>query len=126
MDSDLTFIKLLLLLILSKCNTTQCFFTQYFRHTATMEVLQTLLVVAACLVMTADSVMFYLEANARKCLAEEIRQNILVTGEFEVSEMAGQQVVTITKLPSLHQILTLLYSVKSLIFCEIFCEILHC
>jgi len=57
-----------------------------------MEVLQTLLVVAACLVMTADSVMFYLEANARKCLAEEIRQNILVTGEFEVSEMAGQQV----------------------------------
>ena len=94
MDSDLTFIKLLLLLILSEWNTTQCFFTQYFRHSpATMEVLQTLLVVAACLVMTADSVMFYLEANARKCLAEEIRQNILVTGEFEVSEMAGQQVV---------------------------------
>ena len=90
--SDLTFIKLLLLLILSKWKTTR-FFTQYFRHTATMELLQTLLVVAACLVMTADSVMFYLEANARKCLAEEIRQNILVTGEFEVSEMAGQQVV---------------------------------
>ena len=91
MDSDLTFIKLLLLLILSKWKTTR-FFTQYFRHTATMELLQTLLVVAACLVMTADSVMFYLEANARKCLAEEIRQNILVTGEFEVSEMPGQQV----------------------------------
>ena len=100
MDSDLTFIKLLLLLIQSEWNTTQCFFTQYFRHTATMEVLQTLLVVAACLVMTADSVMFYLEANARKCLAEEIRQNILVTGEFEVSEMAGQQVVIANVNPS--------------------------
>lgn len=36
--------------------------------------------------------MFHLEANARKCLAEEIRQNILVTGEYEVSEMPGQQV----------------------------------
>ena len=93
MDSDLTFIKFTAAADSTKWNTTHSFFTQYFRHTATMEVLQTLLVVAACLVMTADSVMFHLEANARKCLAEEIRQNILVTGEFEVSEMAGQQVV---------------------------------
>jgi len=42
--------------------------------------------------LRVDSLMFHLEANARKCLAEEIRQNILVTGEYEVSEMPGQQV----------------------------------
>jgi len=36
--------------------------------------------------------MFHLEANARKCLAEEIRKDVLVTGEYEVTEMPGQQV----------------------------------
>jgi len=36
--------------------------------------------------------MFHLEANARKCLAEEIRNGVLVTGEYTVSEVAGQQV----------------------------------
>ena len=57
-----------------------------------MEVLRLLAVLVSLLLVSVDSVMFHLEANARKCLAEEIRQNILVTGEFEVSEMPGQQV----------------------------------
>ena len=51
-----------------------------------------LALLVSLLLVSVDSVMFHLEANARKCLAEEIRQNILVTGEFEVSEAPGQQV----------------------------------
>ena len=57
-----------------------------------MELLQILLVLCSSMYLRVDSLMFHLEANARKCLAEEIRQNILVTGEYEVSEMPGQQV----------------------------------
>ena len=60
------------------------------RHS--MEMLRTLALLVSLLLVSVDSVMFHLEANARKCLAEEIRQNILVTGEFEVSEAPGQQV----------------------------------
>ena len=60
--------------------------------TDSMEVLRTLALLISVLLVSVDSVMFHLEANARKCLAEEIRQNILVTGEFEVSEAPGQQV----------------------------------
>ena len=59
-----------------------------------MEVLRTLALLVSMLLVSVDSVMFHLEANARKCLAEEIRQNILVTGEYEVSEAPGQQVRT--------------------------------
>ena len=51
-----------------------------------------LALLVSLLLVSVDSVMFHLEANARKCLAEEIRQNTLVTGEFEVSEAPGQQV----------------------------------
>ena len=29
----------------------------------------------------------------RKCLAEEIRNGVLVTGDYTVTEMAGQQVI---------------------------------
>ena len=61
-----------------------------------MEMLRTLALLISMLLVSVDSVMFHLEANARKCLAEEIRQNILVTGEFEVSEAPGQQVRTLT------------------------------
>lgn len=32
------------------------------------------------------SISFYLPANSRKCLQEEIRKNVLVSGEYEVSE----------------------------------------
>ena len=61
-------------------------------HNHIMEVLRTLALLISALLVSVDSVMFHLEANARKCLAEEIRQNILVTGEFEVSDAPGQQV----------------------------------
>ena len=65
-----------------------------FRFILTMDLVQILLLLCSCLYVSVDSVMFFLEANARKCLAEEIRKDVLVTGEYEVTEMPGQQVMS--------------------------------
>jgi len=49
---------------------------------------------------TVDGLMFNLEPNARKCLKEEIHKGVLVTGEYEVTTLPGQNVdmmVTDTK-----------------------------
>lgn len=37
----------------------------------------------------AHSLMFYLPPNFRKCLKEEIHKDILVKGEYEVTEISG-------------------------------------
>ncbi|XP_032872366.1 transmembrane protein Tmp21-like [Amblyraja radiata] len=37
----------------------------------------------------AAAVSFHLPANARKCLREEIHKDVLVTGEYELSEQPG-------------------------------------
>lgn len=39
----------------------------------------------------AQAIMFYLEPNSHKCLKEEVHANVLVTGEYEVSEALGQK-----------------------------------
>jgi len=44
------------------------------------------------LVISVDSIMFHLQPNGKKCLKEEIHKDVLVTGEFEVNEVAGQKV----------------------------------
>jgi hypothetical protein len=36
-----------------------------------------------------ESLMFYLPANVRKCLKEEIHKNILVKGDYELTEIVG-------------------------------------
>lgn len=36
--------------------------------------------------------MWNLEPNTRKCLKEELQKNVLITGEFEVSEAPGQKI----------------------------------
>ena len=83
-------------------------FTEY----SMMELYQTILLLCCTLIISVESLMFHLEANARfefidlyeepcvtesvvfrKCLAEEIRNGVLVTGDYTVTEMAGQQVV---------------------------------
>jgi len=49
---------------------------------------------------TVRSLMFHLEPNTRKCLKEEIHKDVLVTGEYDASEIPGQEVdmmVTDTK-----------------------------
>jgi len=57
-----------------------------------MDVLQILIVLVSVLIMSTDSVMFYLEPNAKKCLKEEIHKDVLVTGEYDVTEIPGQVV----------------------------------
>ncbi|XP_015518677.2 transmembrane emp24 domain-containing protein bai isoform X1 [Neodiprion pinetum] len=50
------------------------------------------LVAVALLSLFANvrAIMFYLEPNAEKCLREEVQANVLVSGEYEVSEATGQ------------------------------------
>jgi len=47
------------------------------------------LTIAICL-STVDALMFHLSPNHRKCLKEEIHKDVLVTGEYELSEAPGQ------------------------------------
>ncbi len=55
-----------------------------------------ILSVLLCLfyISSIQSIMFYLSPNVRKCLKEEIHKDILVKGDYELSNVAGQ----ITKL----------------------------
>jgi hypothetical protein len=65
-----------------------------------MEVLQLLVLLFSVCAVSVDSLMFNLEPNTRKCLKEEIHKGVLVTGEYDVNEVPGQQVdmmVTDTK-----------------------------
>ncbi|KAL1460775.1 hypothetical protein WDU94_012726 [Cyamophila willieti] len=39
-----------------------------------------------------QSIMWHLEPNTRKCLREELGQNVLIAGDYEVSELEGQRV----------------------------------
>jgi emp24/gp25L/p24 family/GOLD len=39
---------------------------------------------------SVDSLMFMLSANQRKCLKEEIHKDVLVTGDYELSDAPGQ------------------------------------
>ncbi|XP_066599730.1 transmembrane emp24 domain-containing protein bai [Prorops nasuta] len=44
------------------------------------------------LVSYVNCIMFYLEPNSYKCLKEEVQANVLVIGNYEVSEALGQKV----------------------------------
>jgi hypothetical protein len=41
-------------------------------------------------ISSIESIMFHLPANAKKCLKEEIHKDILVKGEYELTNVAGQ------------------------------------
>lgn len=43
------------------------------------------------LVISVNSIMWTQEPNSQKCLKEELQQNVLVLGEYEVSEAPGQK-----------------------------------
>lgn len=54
---------------------------------------KTLLFVAfLSLFINVRAIMWYLEPNAEKCLREEIQANVLVSGDYEVSEASAQTV----------------------------------
>lgn len=48
-----------------------------------------ILVVVICL-SSVNSLMFMLSPNHKKCLREEIHKDVLVTGEYELSDAPGQ------------------------------------
>ena len=50
-----------------------------------------MLVFLTCLSLV-DSIMFHLHPNMQKCLREELKKDVLVVGEFEVSDAPGQRV----------------------------------
>lgn len=39
----------------------------------------------------SSALRFFLAPNTKKCLKEEIHKNIVVTGDYELSEAPGQQ-----------------------------------
>ncbi|XP_023320890.1 transmembrane emp24 domain-containing protein bai [Eurytemora carolleeae] len=65
-----------------------------------MDLILYLTLVSVFIFSTVDSLMFHLDPNTRKCLKEEIHKGVLVTGEYEVNALPGQNVdmmVTDTK-----------------------------
>lgn len=48
--------------------------------------------------VSVDCIMWNLEPGTRKCLKEELQQNVPVVGEFEVSEAPGQTIDYIVSL----------------------------
>lgn len=44
------------------------------------------------IVSRVQCIMWYQEPNSMKCLKEEIQGNVLVSGEYEVSEVPGQKI----------------------------------
>lgn len=49
----------------------------------------TLAIVMLLSIKSIHSLMFYLPANTRKCLKEEIHKDILVKGDYELTEVQG-------------------------------------
>jgi p24 family protein delta-1 len=48
-------------------------------------------VVLAFLLSSTESLIFYLQPNVRKCLKEEIHKDILVKGEYELTEIVSHR-----------------------------------
>lgn len=49
----------------------------------------TVLLLLPVLIESVFSISFFLPVNSRKCLREEIHKDVLVTGEYEISEQAN-------------------------------------
>ncbi|KAM5138648.1 transmembrane emp24 domain-containing protein 10 [Mantella aurantiaca] len=47
------------------------------------------LLLPCCVLVGAGAISFYLPAESKKCLKEEIHKDVLVTGEYEVAEQPG-------------------------------------
>ena len=65
-----------------------------------MDLVQYFTILFVLYISGADSLMFYLEPMAKKCLKEEIHKDVLVTGDYELNEMGDQKtnlVVTDTR-----------------------------
>lgn len=56
-----------------------------------MDFAHILFVVFTILLVGADALMFHLSPSQKKCLKEEIHKDVLVTGDYELSEAPGQK-----------------------------------
>ncbi len=55
-----------------------------------MELMQLALILGTIFGCT-NGLMFHLTPNTKKCLKEEIHKDVLVTGEYEISDGPGQK-----------------------------------
>jgi len=53
--------------------------------------LKFILLALSLLTLEVFGLMFDLQPNGRKCLREEVQKDVLVTGDYEISEVAGQR-----------------------------------
>lgn len=51
-----------------------------------------LFAVCLCAIGSANAIMFKLEPNTQKCLRDELHANQLVLGDYEVTDVPGQQI----------------------------------
>ena len=58
-----------------------------------MDLIHILSVASALLLVVTDALRFTLPPNHKKCLKEEIHKDVLVTGEYELSDSPGQKAV---------------------------------
>lgn len=56
-----------------------------------MDVLHFLHALVLLCIANVDGLMFQIGQNQKKCLKEEIHKDVLVTGEYEISDAAGQK-----------------------------------
>ncbi|KAG8222008.1 hypothetical protein J437_LFUL002769 [Ladona fulva] len=57
-----------------------------------MDIYLILTVILSLWSMGVDGIMFHLYPNTEKCLKEELKSNVFVSGEYEVSDSPGQKV----------------------------------
>lgn len=68
-----------------------------------------------CICLTdVDSLMFHLSPNRKRCLKEEIHKDVLVTGEFELSDAPGQRTNLAVRTTDMLTYKELLYDIDSL------------
>lgn len=57
-----------------------------------MDVFHVFFVLFAIYITFSDALMFHISPNTKKCLREEIHKDVLVAGEYEISDAPGQKV----------------------------------
>ena len=56
-----------------------------------MDILHVVQALVLLCIANVHGLMFQIGANQRKCLKEEIHKDVLVTGDYEISDMPGQK-----------------------------------
>lgn len=56
-----------------------------------MDLTNIFIVLCTLCLVTIDAIRFHLSPNQKKCLREEIHKDVLVTGDYEVSDAPGQK-----------------------------------